>query len=304
MDKPQPIEKRFIFHGNAVAFGAHIRRPRDFQIKAVASSDLPVTGGLAEASAGPLNHENIISFTSASSSAHGDFADSRRAVDFTHGNFSENELSTQTFCDARENGLKITVVQDQAPDVGKPFTFAAETLHARLESASDRRTPIAFRGLEATITGVSINGLQLIVTTAPQVCTQHETYDKLVKAYQDDSNFRKQFGHMFYPTGHEKTGVGAILTKPSIPGAGGLIVGTVVSSMQWANQAPVGGAIQGNKLTFEGVGSFYFGEIIYQQNTRRLTLLRFQLGSPVGGEGAACDVGSNGEGWPPQASDA
>jgi hypothetical protein len=305
MDTPQPIEKRFIFHANAVAFAAHIRRPTDFQFKAVASSCLPVTGGLAEASSGAQNLDEKIRFTSASTSARGDFADTRRAVDFTHGNFGENELSTQTFVDARLNGLTIAIEQDHPPTTaGKTVTFIAEQLHARLESSSDRRTPVAFRGLEATIKGVSVDGHELIVTTAPEVCTQHETYDKLVKAYQDDGNFRKQFGGLFYPTGHEKTGVGAILTKASIPNAGGIILGTVVTSLKWANQPAPGTEIRGNRLIIEGIGSIFFGEILYEHNARRLTLLRFQIGTPLGGDGSACDVQSNGTPWPPQASQA
>ena len=297
MDTPQAIEKRFIYHANAVAFAAHIRRPKDFQFKAVASSCLPVTGGLAEATSGPQSFDETISFKAASTSAEGDFADTRRAVDFTQGNFGENELSTQTIVDARLSGLKIV----GSPATGKPVTFIADELHARIESFSDRRTPIAFRGLEATINGVSVDGHQLIVTTAPEVCTQHETYDKLVKAYQDDSNFRKQFGALFYPTGHEKTGVGALLTKSSIPNAGGLILGTVVTSLRWAAQPAPGTEIRGNRLIIEGIGSVFFGEILYEHNSRRLTLLRFQLGSPVGADGSACDVQSNGQGWPPQA---
>jgi hypothetical protein len=300
MDTPQPIEKRFIYQADAVAFAAHIRRPTDFQFKAVASSCLPVTGGLAEASSGPQSFQELISFTSASTSAQGDFADTRRAVDFTQGNFGDNELSTNTFVDARLNGLKIAVAQDHQPNVAaKTVTFIAQELHARLESFSDRRTPIAFRGLEATIKGVSVDGHELIVTTAPEVCTHYETYDKLEKAYQDDSNFRKQYGGLFYPTGNEKTGVGAMLTKASIPNAGGIILGTVVSSLKWAAQPAPGAEIHGNRLTIQGFGSIFFGEIIYEQNLRRLTLLRFQLGSPVGGEGSAVEVQSNGHGWPP-----
>ena len=229
MDTPQPIEKRFIFFGNAVAFAAHIRRPTDHQFKAVASSCLPVTGGLAEAASGPQSYDNLISFTSASTSAQGDFADTRRAVDFTQGNFAENELSTQTFVNSRLSGLKINVTQDQQPQTaGKVTTFAAEQLYARLESSSDRVNPTAFRGLEATFQGITVDGHELLVITAPEVCTQNETYDKLVKAYQEDGDFRKKYGALFYPTGNEKTGVGALLSKPHIPNEGGLILGTIV----------------------------------------------------------------------------
>jgi len=303
MDRHQPIEKRFIFHANAVAFAAHIRRPADHQFQAVASSCLPVTGGLAQASSGPQNYQEIVSFRSASTNAHGDFADTRRAVDFTHGNHGENELSTNTFVDSKLSGLKIAVAQDHPPTAsGKVLTFAAEELHARLESSSDRRNPIAFRSLEATIKGISINGRELLVSTAPEVFSQHETYEKLVKTYEEDGDFRKKFGALFYPTGHEKSGVGALLSKHTVPNSRGLIVATVVTGLKWSGpDAPLPGTtIQGNRLAIEGIGSIYFGELLIDHRSRRLTLLRFQLGSPVGADGAACDVQSNGDTWPPQ----
>jgi hypothetical protein len=301
MDTPQPIEKRFIFFGNAVAFAAHIRRPTDSQFKSVASSCLPVTGGLAEATSGPQSYQNIVAFTSASTSAQGDFADTRRAVDFTQGNFADNELSTQTFVDSRLSGLKITVAQDHPPQTAsKVTTFAVDQLHARLESSSDRRTQTSFRGLEAIFQGVNVDGHELLVVTAPDICNQYETYDKLVQSYQEDGDFRKKFGSLFYLTGNEKTGMGALLSKPAIPNAGGLIVATVVTTLRWATTPAPGTEIIANRLKIDGVGSIYFGEILFEQESRRLTLLRFQLGSPVGADGSAAEVQSNGHTWPPR----
>jgi hypothetical protein len=334
MDNPQPIEKRFIFFGNAVAFAARIRRPTDHRFPAVASSCLPVTGGAAAASSGPQNFQDMISFRSAATSAVGDFADTRRAVDFTHGNHGDNELSTQTFVDSRLSGLKISVMQDHPPQAtgkivtfaaeelharledeqipgftvgtypqatGKIVTFAAEELHARLESSSDRRTPTAFRGLEATFQGVTVDGHELLVPTVTELCTHYETYDKLVTAYQDDSDFRKRFGSCFYLTGQEKTGVGALLSKPTIPGAGGgIIVATIAPVLRWAKDSAPGCQITGNRLQIAGVGSVYFGELVFEEESRRLTLLRFQLGSPTGAEASAVEVHSNGHTWPPQ----
>lgn len=306
MDAPEPIEKRFIFLGNAVAFAAHIRRPTDHQFKAVASSCLPVTGGLAEATSGPQSYDDLISFTSASTSAQGDYADTRTAVDFTHGNFGDNELSTQTFVNSRLSGLKINVKQDPPPQgsasasAGKATTFAVDQLYARLESSSDRVNPTAFRGLNATFQGVNVDGHELLVITAPEVCTQYETYDKLVQAYHEDGDFRKKFGSLFYSTGDEKTGIGALLWKPNIPNEGGLILGTIVTELRWATTPAPGTEIIRNRLKIDGVGSIYFGEIFFERNSRRLTLLRFQLGSPTGADGSAVEVQSNGSPWPPK----
>ena len=299
MADTDPIEKRYIFLGNAVAFAAHIRRPTDRQLPAVASSALPVTGGLAEASSGPQDYNEYISFASASTRANGDFADARRAADFTSGNHGDNELSTVTFVETQLNSFKIATKQDTPPGAGKPLTFSVDQLHLRLESSSDRHTQTAFRGLEADFKGVSFNGQELQVSTAPEVCTQYETYDKLSAAYQKDPKFRKQYSSLFYPMGNEKTGLTALLTKAVIPNAYGLVLGTVVTGLKWTGKAPEGTQITGNRLKIDGIGSIYFGEIIFEPYARRLTLLRLQLGSINGGSGAACEGHTGGQTYPP-----
>jgi hypothetical protein len=300
MDSNDPIEKRYIFLANAVAFAAHIRRPNDHQLKAVASSSLPVTGGLAEASSGPQDYNEYISFASASTRASGDFADTRRAADFANGNHGDNDLSTLTFVETQVNSFKISTKLDGPPPAaGKPLTFSVDQLHLRLESSSDRHTQTAFRGLEAEFKTVTFNGQELLVSTAPEVCTQYETYDKLVAAYQEDARFRKQFGSLFYPMGNEKTGVTALLSKPTIPNAHGRVVGTIVTGLKWAGKPPEGTEITGNRLKIDGIGSIYFGEIIFEPYSRRLTLLRLQLGSINGGGGAACEGHTGGQSIPP-----
>jgi hypothetical protein len=301
MDNNSNIERRFIFHGNSVAFAAHVRRPDDFFIPAVASSCLPVTGGLAEAASGSQRFKNIISFQSASSRAHGDYADAKRAADFTHGNFTENQLATNTFVESTLLGLKFEIPQDPVGDAAAVIRrFSVETLHVRLESVSDRRNPIAFRSLETTIDGVQVDGHHLKVITAAPVFGQHDTHAKLFKAFEEDSEFRKQYAGCFYPTGHEKTGLSGLLSKHEIPNVNGIIVGTVVTGLEWDdNKGAPDTVISGNRLEIKGIGTVFFGEIIIEQNFRRVTLLRFQLGSPYGADGSACEVQSNGQDWPP-----
>ncbi|MGH9696284.1 MAG: hypothetical protein ACRD5Z_19205, partial [Bryobacteraceae bacterium] len=86
---------------------AHIRRPNDLFVRAVAPTYLPVTGGLAEAQASGQNFHEIISFESASTRALGDFADVHSAAGFTNGTHGKNELSTHTFVESTVNGLKV-----------------------------------------------------------------------------------------------------------------------------------------------------------------------------------------------------
>jgi hypothetical protein len=293
MDNP-PVEKRFIFNGAAVALAAHIRRPNDLFIRAVAPTTLPVTGGLAEVQASGQNFHEIISFESASSRTLGDFADIHSAAGFTNGNHGQNGLSTHTFVESSVDGLKI----DVPLDTGKGRrVFAVKQLHIRLESASDRRNPVAFRSLETTFTEVSVDGVPLKVNTVADVFSQHETKAKLVQRYEKDGDFRKRYGNLFFPTGGP-TG------RNEIPNSKGMIYGTVVTGLEWQGKKPDKTDVIGtNRLKIEGLGTLYFGEIFIEENYRRVTLIRFQLGSSYGGDMSACEAQGNGSTWPPQFSD-
>ena len=47
-------------------------------------------------------------------------------------------------------------------------------------------------------------------------------------------------------------------------------------------------------INIPNLGAFYFGELIIQWSTRRLTMIRVELGSPTGGSGSVSDVDTNG----------
>jgi hypothetical protein len=300
METQPPAEKRFIFQGTAVALAAHIRRPNDSFVPAVASSCLPVTGGLAEARVPAQRFGDRISFESAFSRAQGDFADLHRAAELTHGNHGENELPTNTFVEVGLSGLRIAIPQP----AGAARILEAKTLHARLESTADRVNPVSFRSLEATFDGISIDGKILKVNTAPECFSRNETKDKLLKALES-SEFRKQYFHLFYPFVEEQHSLlggllGGLSGKHEAPHTKGPLYATVVSGISWQEKPPERPTrIQGNRLSIDGLGTLYFGEIFIDDNARRLTLLRFQLGSPDGGDGSACELQSNGGGWPP-----
>jgi hypothetical protein len=301
MENKSDTEKRILFQGNSVAFAAHIRRPDDFEIPAVASSCLPVTGGLAEASSGPQRFRDVISFESASTRAYGDYADTRRAADFTHGNSEENQLPANTFVESNLKGLRFDFPLDAVGDAAPVIrTLTVDNLHVRLESTYDRRNPVSFRSLEVTIDGFAVDGHRLKVFTAAADISEHcDTYEKLLKAYEQDSDFRKKYSGCFYPTGNEKTGLGGLLGKHEIPHGDGIVLGTVVTGLQWETEAARDTVIAGNRLEIKGIGTIFFGEVVYEEQGRRVTLLRFQLDSCHGGDGSAVEVRAFFQHWPP-----
>jgi hypothetical protein len=303
-----PPEKRFIFNGSAVAFAGRIRRPDDHFIKAAAPSHLPVTGGLSESHLeGPgieeYHYKDFITFKLAHSRAQGDFSDPKQAVAYTHGNHGQNDLRADTTVETRLEGFRIDAPPD--PDHNTPRrVFEAKTLHVYTASSSNRRDPISFHALTATFEGITLTTgtsapVELKVHTATEVFCQNDTKAKLIATYAADGEFRKKYAACFHPIGANLPGfLGNLLGmgKHGIPNAEkGPIVATFVTGVEWVGgDKPDGTEALNNRLTIPGLGRIYFGEIVVEENSRRATLLRFELGSKHGGDGTAGECVTNG----------
>lgn len=308
-----PVESRFIFNGSAVAFAGRIRRPDDVFVNAAAPCHLPVTGGLSEAlvkgpDTGPFQYKNLITFSSAYSRAQGDYSDPHRAADFTHGNHGQNELPTNTAVQTKLQGLNVHSDADQTSNAPERI-FSVDLLEVHLESTSNRRDPNSFRSMSATFTGVTLtttdaqgsSSAELRVHTATDIFDVNDTMAKLLESYASDGDFRKKYAALFYPPGATLPGfLNNLFGRHEIPYADqGPIVATFVTGLEWVGTPPIGTEILNNRLTISGLGRIYFGEIIIDEGSRRVTLLRFELGSSNGGDASACEVVSNGTKWPP-----
>jgi hypothetical protein len=277
------IERRFLFHGAALGLAAHIRRPNDEFLDSVASSVLAITGGRARAQAGP-GKTGILSYQSASTQASGDFDPPEDAVQFTHGNFGDNNLATRTVVETNVSGLVIDVPQEHS---GLHFfgksnrVVSVAQVNALMENTSDRRNSNAFRRLDASIQGVVVDGHTLGVETDTSLFNDKCTKRKLDAALDDD-DFRRTCSNQ-------------ILGQWP-----GIILATVVKRMFWADGEAPDTRIENNRLIINGIGSLYFGELIIQAGFRRIALIRLQLGSPNGGEGTVGQAETNGQTMPPQ----
>jgi len=285
--KTEVVEKRFFFHANAVALAGHVRRPVDFFIPSVASSCLPVTGGMGEAVAKGASFGDLLSYRSASTSVFGDFEDSSKAAEFTHGNHGKNELPTATSAESRVTGLKIT---------NGDRLLEIEALEAKMSASSDRQRSPEFHSLSAEFQRVRVDGIGLKIATHCEMFTQYTTKQRLVQAFAKSRQFRDAYASFFFtekPLNSRQRG---------IPQTDRIIYGTIVSNLEWEGRAPEGVAIAGNSVKILDFGSIYFGEILIEERFRRLTLVRFQLGSPSGGDGSLVEVQTNGSSWPPRRS--
>lgn len=277
----EQVERRFLFHGEALALAAHVRRPRDYFIDSVASSTLSIAGGRAEAR-GEGADFGILSYRSAFTRVSGDYDPPGEAVRFTHGNYGENNLPTRTVVEVEVSGFRVNVVQEDEDAV--PGFDSREVIIQQakllLESTSDRRTPNAYRTITASIRGVMVDGRELIVETNSQMFAERCTKRKLDCAMDDDL-FRSRNAQQIIYEGP------------------GVTIGTVVTGLQWADEAPDLTRINKNQLMIKGMGAIHFGEIVIQEGFRRLTLARFELGSPDGGSAVVAQGQSNGTPIPP-----
>jgi hypothetical protein len=314
MPEEKPVERRFIFNGSAVAFGGRIRRPDDMFLKAAAVSHLPVTGGFSESHIqGPdvsqYHYKEYLTFSEAYSRAHGDFSDPKRAAEFTHGNHGQNNLPATTTVEARLHDLQIVAEEDLAAGTPKRVFFVKK-LHVSMQTTSSHSAQQSvIRSLSATFEGLSLKTgthadaapVGLTVTTAANIFSDNETKSKLREKYAKDGDFRKKYASCFHPLGDGDKGfLGNLVAKHDIPHAEtGPIVCTFVTGLAWDAAVPDGVEILNNRVTIPGLGKIYFGEIIIDDKYQRASLLRFELGSNVGGCATGCEASSNGVHWPP-----
>lgn len=282
--KKHPVEKRFFFHANAVALAAQIRLPEEFFIPAVASSCLPVTGGVGKATSPGERFGEVLSYGSASTSVSGTFTDPEKAVDLTPGSDCGDDLATATHAESQLNVLRMA-------NGGRLVEI--ERLEAKISSYSNHKGPTEFRTMSAEFGQVRIDGVGLRVATHCEMFTGLPTKLTLAQEFSRDAGFRDRYGAFFFSRTRGSR-------KRRIPESEGLIYATVVTSLDWEGKPPEGAVITGNSVKIAGFGSVYFGEIIIEESFRRLTLFRFRLGSSCGGTGSVAEIQANGSSWPPR----
>src|SRR4029077_20080427 len=99
--------RRFIFRGNAAAFGGRSVRPNEIVSEAPGASSLPVTGGRSVARIPRTAFEDFFSVESASTFAAGRFDDPRQLIEKTHHRVQEDSLTATTTVNADVVGLAI-----------------------------------------------------------------------------------------------------------------------------------------------------------------------------------------------------
>ena len=270
------LRRRFVFRGNAAAFGGRFVRPDEVFLEMPGASSLPVVGGRSVATfKGPAEQfKGYFSFASATTFAEGKIDDLKKAIALTHGKVREETLVTSTRVRAEINQL--TLGTEKRLTVGR---MVAELRSTSPQRAS--REPTITVG-EMAIEGFAIDGyrLRVIFDTSPFV--EHDTYAKMLRAVTKGT-FAKKYGAQFF------AGRGGAIKKRK------QIHATIVSRLEWEGEKnPRAEIVANNVVIVQDFGKIYFGEILISEGSRRFSMTRFELGSDGGGQAGGPDMDIDG----------
>jgi hypothetical protein len=229
-----------------------------------------------------------VSFDSASSSAHGDYIDADAGVATTlhadEGGIPFHEAATETRVSARVRGLVI---------LGRVHIAELAIGLISRNAQGKAQPPIRLQG--NILEGVSIDDCKLKITLDEDFYTLHDTKDKLRDAHA--GGLPDHHARMFLPcvAGQEEVS--------AFPETNGTVKCTLVKDICWAKPEDEyeheDVEIHGHVVVIRNFGKIYFGEMLITGDSRRLTMVRFQLGSDDGGEVTAGDGQTNGQTYPP-----
>jgi hypothetical protein len=282
------LTRRFVFRGNASAVAGQIYRPKTIivDVKGGASS-LGVSGGRSQSQIGGASFGDIIKFGSAFTLAEGLFDDEKHAAAVTDHNGRQSQLSSTTTVTAETREISVGI---------KPVVTikrARGTLVSR-SSVAGSGEPSIVPGRDTTIQGVMVAGNALSVNLNIGFFQKYDTRSKVMAAADDPKVFRTYASHLVIGAAVE----GVAPERPALLSRDGVIYTTIVKELKWEGKPPGNARIDGHSVIVKDFGTIYFGELFIDKEERRLTMARFELGSPVGGYCDFVDVGSNGTGFP------
>jgi hypothetical protein len=281
------LRRRFIFRGNAAAIGGRIVRPTDVVIDSGTASSLTVSGGRSRSRAATSRFGEWVGFAAATTSAEGVFDDVKQAIELTFHRVAEDTLTTSTRVSADVTGLSI----------GDRPKLIVKGLHAALSSKSPAGSgePAIAVGSDTAIDGaaIEIDGVAygLSVELAVATFQQYDTRSKLLTAADDPQFVRDNGGCLFM-----RMPVAGAAAPPAgrLQVGSGTIYATIVKAIRWTGEPCPGAKIDQHAVLVPNFGTIFFGELLITSLSRRLTMLRVELGSPIGGFVACAEVETNG----------
>ena len=256
-------DKRFVFRANAIGVAGQISRP-ETAVCMHGHSSLPVVGGYAQSNIKRTELPQVFEFDSAWTQ--------------TTGDFSEREQAYKTLATAWVKGLNVT------NRLTADFLEATLTSTQPIHGGHPSIVPTTIK-----IENLRLDGHPINVKVDTKLFTEHSTKESLSKAYEGDDDFHKNYGHRFHASSNAPAAEAG--GKRRIPEVAGYLHCSIVDDIKTDHPKV---EIDGHAIRLDGFGTIYLGEFLITDISRRITVLRLKLGSPVAGDMACADVESNG----------
>src|SRR6201996_405605 len=276
--------RTFLYHAHGLALGGAITQPFKEEIGSHAATSLPIIGGFSSARTENYRLRDLVSYRSAHSYVSG----------------IQTAEETHTVASSTIEGLNILDV------------ITADAIVGRLSSKHGKTGQPEIITLGSTFINLKIAGKPVEVDLENDVFIAHPTYDKLVSHLdpqgkqakaaaraKSSAKFRYAWGQsndqppqqlekgMLIPTGADSHLANGILHTSLVKQV------RPVGSNNSAQELPYAYAIQ-----IPHVGRVYLGELFVTGDSKRLTMLRVDLGCPVVGIFAAAAPTTNGSWYP------
>jgi hypothetical protein len=281
------LTRRFVFRGNASAIAGQIFRPKHIIIDVTGgASSLGVSGGRSQSQISGKAFDEIIKFGSAFTLAEGLFDDPKQAAAVTDHRGKQSELNATTTVTAETREVSVGV---------KPIVAIKRvrgTLVSRAPAGSGE--PSIAPARDTTIQGLTIGGYELAVDLNVSFFQKYDTRSKVLAAADDPKVVEKNRSHFVLDASIE----GGRPSRAAIVQRYGVLYTTIVRKLEWEKKPYPGAKIDGHSVIVPDFGTVYFGELFVHSSERRMTMVRFELGSPWGAYIDVGDVGSNGSLFP------
>ena len=282
------LTQRFVFRGNAVRHCRPDLSTKTIIVDVNGASSLGVSGGRSQSQIAGTSFGDIIRFGSAFTLAEGLFDDEKQAAAVTDHKGRQSELNSTTTVTSETREVSVGI---------KPVVTLKRvrgTLVSRSPAAGSGEPSIA-PARDTTIQGVLIAGNALTVNLNVGFFQKYDTRSKVLAAADDPkcfSNFGSHFVTGATIEGRQPDG------RPGLVQRDGVIYATIVKELKWEGKPPTDARIDGHSVIVKNFGTVYFGELLISKAERRLTMVRFELGSPIGGYADVGDVVTNGSLFP------
>jgi hypothetical protein len=251
------MARQFLYTGFAVGFAGRIKAPFDEVVEAQAPVSLGVTGGYASARVDNFRRHEIFSFASAHTQVSGIYSAKSRAF--------------ETLMSGVLEGLNILDMVKADYMVGRLMSRHPE------EPPEDRPDEPSITPVGSQFGNVRVAGYDLTPVIDVEFLNRVCSYTDLCREIDKSSELRARF--------HVSEG------DVVMPPARGLLVGSIVSEIRGGGP---GVEIDRNTAYVPGFGKLHFGEFVISQYSRRLVMLRAELGCPVQLDSSGPDMGGNG----------